>query len=588
MQEQKNLTIALVLSIIVIGVWQMFFVQPKLEETRRQQAEIAKEQAVVRDIEGQAGAEGVVTPAAIKKELMSRKEAVAMVEHPRLPLENPDLIGSINLKGARFDDLLLKNYRKTLQKNSPNVELLSPVRTEDVYLAEFGWLGPKALDLPGRNTVWQADKDRLEAGEVVTLSWENEQGLSFRQIIELDEHTMFTVRMMVSNSTGDDIQLVPYGMVNRAREDQRSIYISHEGMVGYLNERLQEIDYDELQEEEPFTFKGTKGWLGIGDQYWLAALVPDDSRPFDAEAKHYEKDDLHRYQVSFKHEPVTIPAGQTVEVTQRLFAGPKKVVWLDQYQDNYDIPLFDRAVDYGVLYFLTKPIYLTLVYFFNFLGNFGLAILLLTICIRILLFPLANKSFKSMAQMRLIMPDMMELRERYKDDRVKLNQEMLALYKERKVNPASGCLPILLQLPIFFALYKVLYVTIEMRHAPFYGWIRDLSAPDPTNILNLFGLIEWTPPTWLPAVGALPLLFGVTMFLQQKLNPPPTDPTQKLVMQWLPVILVFLFSGFAAGLVLYWTWNNILAIFQQWVITRKLNKEMHQQVRNMSVVKKED
>jgi YidC/Oxa1 family membrane protein insertase len=389
--------------------------------------------------------------------------------------------------------------------------------------------------------------------------------------IAIDSNYMFTVTQRVENAGASDVALHPYGLISRTgTPPTEGFYILHEGLLGVLGGTLREHDYDDLQEVGKIEERSQGGWLGITDKYWLATLIPDQNRPFTAGFRHAMAGQLDKYQTDFLAEPIVVPAGGAAESVDRLFAGAKEVTLLDAYGEQLGLPNFDKAVDFGWFYFLTKPLFYVLHTFYEWLGNFGLAILLLTVCVKLVFFPLANKSYKAMSQMKKLTPEMTKLREKYGDDRQRLNQELMALYKREKVNPAAGCLPILIQIPVFFALYKVLYVTIEMRHAPFYGWIRDLSAADPTNLLNLFGLIPWTPPAIIPAIGIWPILMGVTMWLQQKLNPQPADPIQAKVFMFMPFFFTFLLAPFAAGLVIYWTWNNILSILQQWVIMKRM------------------
>jgi YidC/Oxa1 family membrane protein insertase len=387
--------------------------------------------------------------------------------------------------------------------------------------------------------------------------------------VAVDENYMFTVTQRVENTGGEAVTLHPYALVSRHGTPQTSgFFILHEGPIGVFDNTLREVDYDELREEGVISQATTGGWIGITDKYWLAAVIPDQNDPVEARFVHQRSDNIDIYQTDFTGGAVAIGPGETVESTSRIFAGAKRAQLLDHYAQTYNIAHFDRAIDFGWFYFLTKPLFYFLIYIQRYVGNFGIAILVLTVVIKLLFFPLANKSYKAMSQMRRLQPEMLKLRERFGDDKMRLNQEMMALYKREKVSPASGCLPMLIQIPVFFALYKVLFVTIEMRHAPFFGWINDLSAPDPTSIFNLFGLIPVDLPQFL-IIGAWPLIMGVTMYLQQKLNPQPPDPMQAKIFMMLPVIFTFMLAQFPAGLVIYWTWNNVLSIIQQWVIMRR-------------------
>ncbi|MCW8952734.1 MAG: membrane protein insertase YidC [Rhodospirillales bacterium] len=506
-----------------------------------------------------------VTPATIK--VIDRKAVLAQGD--RVMIRAPRIDGSLLLTGARFDDLTLTNYRETLDKNSKNIALLSPQGSNNAYFAEFGWVG-QDLDLPGPDTVWTANKKVLEAGESVDLTWDNAKGLRFQRTIALDENYMFTITDSVSNAGSDAVTLFPYGLVSRTGTPKtQGFYILHEGPLGVFDGTLSEIDYSDLQEDGKIEKKSVGGWAGITDKYWLAALVPDQKTENQSRFSHYRDNNTDKYQVDYIGGALTAGAGATITNTTHFFAGAKEVALLDSYAEEFGVERFDLAIDFGWFYFLTKPIFYMILFFNHYFGNFGVAILLLTVLIKLILFPLANKSYKAMSRMKKLQPEMKKLQERFGDDKTRMNQELMALYKKEKVNPVSGCLPILVQIPVFFALYKVLFVNIEMRHAPFFGWIQDLSAPDPTTVFNLLGLIPWDPPSFL-MIGIWPLIMGVTMWLQQKLNPQPADPVQAKVMMFLPVLFTFLLATFPAGLVIYWAWNNTLSILQQWVIMRRM------------------
>jgi YidC/Oxa1 family membrane protein insertase len=407
------------------------------------------------------------------------------------------------------------------------------------------------------------------------LTWDNGQGLVFTRILSVDKDYMFTVRDMVRNTGSAPVKLLPYGLISRTGTPSvAGYYILHEGMIGYLGGSLQEVKYSSLNPGSPLPYASHGGWLGFTDKYWLTALVPPQSEEIKARFTHTVDGGVARYQADYLGPEITVAPDGTAESSARFFAGAKEVNLLDAYKES-GIPFFDRAIDFGWFYFLTKPIFLILQFFYNILGNFGLAILLLTLCVKLLFFPLANKSYNAMSKMKLLQPEMQKLRERFPDDKARQQQEMMALYKRVGANPLAGCLPIVIQIPVFFALYKVLFVTIEMRHAPFFGWIHDLSAPDPTSFANLFGLLPFTPPVHLPIlgsilmIGAWPLVMGLTMFLQQKLNPQPVDPIQARMFMLLPVVFTFMLASFPAGLVIYWAWNNLLSIGQQWAIMHR-------------------
>lgn len=562
-----NLILALVLSAIVLFGWYYFYEMPRIDTIRKEQ--LLQERT-----------EATNNPAAIlpntantaKFKEMPRTEALEAA--PRVKISSTHLHGSFSLRGARFDDLTLADYHETTDKNSPEVVLLSPKETNLLYFGNAGWVSSdSSLTLPDENTVWQADGDVIVPGKPLTLSWDNGQGVIFQQVITLDEFYLFTIEQRVINNTGTPVKIASFSMLNRAHtQPNTSAYdMLHEGPLGVANEELFEQGYNALKEEKELTRDWSKGWIGIGDKYWLTAFLPEQGKNYKSRFQFYTADGQDRYQADVLGPIETIAPGETSTTTSHFFAGAKKVKLLDQYGEQLNVPLFDRAVDFGSLYFLTKPLFELLLTLYGLVGNFGIAIILLTLTVRLCLFPLANKSYKSMAQMRLLMPKMQEIRERYEDDKLKMNQEIMALYKKEKVNPASGCLPLLIQLPVFFALYKVLMVTLEMRHAPFFGWIVDLSSRDPSNLFTLFGLIPWDPPGFLH-LGVWPIIMTVTTIAQQKLNPKPADPVQAQVMAWMPYIFLVLFANFPAGLVVYWTFNNFFSVIQQWAITRKFDR----------------
>ncbi len=570
--EQKNLILAIVLSLGILLIFEFFITGPMMEEERaRQEAEAPQ---TPQQDSGSAIVPGV-EPA--DGEILSLDRGEVLKESPRLAISSPRLQGSIALKGGQVDDLTLITYREDLDPSSPNIVLLSPAMTTKPYFANFGWSsGDSGIKVPNAESLWQADRSELTPGGPVTLTWDNGEGLTFERVFDLDEHYMLTVTQSVANSGNAAVTLSPYGLISRTGTPQvLGFYILHEGLLGVFDGTLREIDYDELQEQDRglITESSTGGWLGITDKYWLVALVPDQERTINGRFLHSLSQGTDKYQVDYLYEAATINPGASVAVTSRLFAGAKEVLRLDDYRDRLGIVNFDLAVDFGWFYFLTKPGFYLLHYIAGVVGNFGVAILILTVLIKLAFFPLANKSYVSMAKMRKLQPKMLELRERYGDDKQRLNQEMMGLYKKEGANPMSGCLPILVQIPVFFALYKVLFVTIEMRHAPFFGWIQDLSARDPTSILNGFGLLPWEVPDLgvlnIISLGVWPIVMGVTMYLQQLLNPQPTDPVQAKIFLFMPIVFTFLLATFPAGLVIYWTWNNILSIIQQAVIMKR-------------------
>jgi len=578
--DNRNLIVAIALSLAILLGFQFFFEQPVPERPAQQAGDsVAVPSDTASDVPRPSDApsaapSAVLSPAggpdAVVPVGASRTDALAGV--PRVPISTPRLHGSIALEGGRIDDITLADYHETIEPGSPEIVMLSPPGAPHPYYGEFGWVAADpTVRVPDATTRWSTSALRLTAGAPISLTWDNGAGLIFGKRIAIDANYMFTVEQTVENRTGAPVTLHPYGLVSRAgTPDTEGFFILHEGPVGVLGGALKEYDYDDLQDGGGAQQDSTGGWLGITDKYWLAALVPDQAATFKARFSHTLRNDTDRYQVDYLHAAVVARPGGTVVATNRLFVGAKEVNLLDSYRDNLGIEDFDLAVDFGWFYFLTKPIFYALDWLYGLLGNFGLAILALTVAVKLLFFPLANKSYEAMSKMKLLQPEMQKMRERYGDDRQKMNQELMALYRKEKINPAAGCLPILIQIPVFFALYKVLFVAIEMRHAPFYGWIKDLSAPDPTNMFTLFGLFPWDTPSYLH-MGIWPLIMGATMFLQMKLNPQPADPVQARIFMFMPVIFTVLLATFPAGLVIYWSWNNLLSIAQQWVIMRRAN-----------------
>lgn len=555
----KNLLFALLFATVIMMGWQYFYEAPREAQRKQEQQQ---------------------SLAAKKEHAVAKKAELAdattqAVTGPRIAIQSDRLHGSIALTGARIDTLTLAKYHETMDKGSPEVSLLRPAQDDQAYFVETGVLADAGVRVPDASSQWSADRETLTPTTPVTLRWNNGAGFTFVKTIALDERYMFTINTQVKNATGAPVKLYPYGLISRNYEDiTKHNYIMHEGPLGVANGVLSDVTYENLRDDGATTLDNATGWIGMTDKYWLTALIPSNDLTFDAQFKHSKRRGLDAYQVDLRGNAMEVAAGETAGFDMRLFAGAKEVKLLDKYRAEYTIPLFDRAVDFGSLYFLTKPIFLALNFFHGLIGNFGVAILLLTVCIKLLLFPLASKSYTSMSQMKLLVPQMTELKERYADDKMKMNAAVMELYKKEGVNPMSGCLPILIQIPVFFALYKVLFVTIEMRHAPFYGWIKDLSAPDPTNIFTLFGLIPWNTPSFLH-LGVLPIIMCVTMVAQQKLNPKPTDPVQAAVINWMPYVFLFMFAGFPAGLVIYWAWNNLLSIAQQSYIQARIKKHGH-------------
>ncbi len=585
--EQKNLFLAIALSaLIMIGFqWWSASQRPPEETLTAEQQKAAQTKpgtpstpstpATSTATPGSApsapAAPGMAVPVPGGADSTAQQVEVlrkALAASPRLKIISPRLRGSISLVGARFDDLILNDYRETIEEGSKNISLLLPFGSANPYYADFGWVSADTKT-PDAATVWTVNNQTLAPRSPVSLSWQNTDGVKFIQDISLDDNYMFTVKQRVVNSGSKLVTVFPFGRISRTGTPEiTDFYILHEGLLGVFDGVLKEIDYDEIQESKLIQNKSKGGWIGITDKYWLTALIPDQKTAADNRFSDQLQKNLDNYQVDFRGAAQTIAPGATGETGSRFFAGAKEAQLIIDYRDQLNITRFDLAIDWGWFEFLTKPIFFALAYFNGFLGNMGLSILLLTVLIKLAFFPLANKSYRAMSKMKLLQPEMLKLRERFKDDKARLNQEMMAMYKREKANPASGCLPILPQIPVFFALYKVVFVTIELRHAPFYGWIKDLSAADPLTPINLFGLINWTPPEIL-AIGVWPIIMGVTMFIQQKLNPPPPDPTQAKIFMFLPIMFTFMLARFPAGLVIYWAWNNALSVLQQYVIMRK-------------------
>lgn len=591
MHDQRNIIMAVVLSVLVILGFHYFYERPRMAALQAQ-AELERQAAAERVEDGETtvsrGDVDLPQPDAGRttraNELtdgltLGRNRAEVLAETTdRIRINTNRLHGSINLVGGQLDDLTLGDYYVTVEREE-EVALLSPVGSENPYYANVGWITQnRDVRVPDDDSQWQVvgDNTELDVDAPVTLRWDNGEGLVFERVISLDQDYMFTVEQTVTNNTDAAVTLFPYSLAARRNVPQTAeFFILHEGPLGVFDGTLRELSYGELRDEAAqaggrFTerFDSQGGWIGITDKYWLISLIPQDQTAGITGRITY-RTTRDQYQIDLLHEGRTIEPGSQTQITSHIFAGAKEVQLLDQYARELSIPRFDRAVDFGWFYFLTKPFFYALAFLFNLLGNFGLAILAFTVVIKLIFFPLANKSYKSMSALRKIQPRLLDLREKYKDDKVRLQQEMMKLYKEEGVNPLSGCLPILIQIPVFFALYKVLFVSIEMRHTPFYGWIQDLSVPDPTSLWNLFGLLPFEGPTFL-AIGLWPVLMGITMFLQMRLNPTPPDPIQAKVFMFMPVIFTFLLATFPAGLVIYWTWNNVLSIIQQSVIMHRM------------------
>ncbi len=582
--DQKNLLLAGVLIVAVMMIWQ--FLTPRPDSPVEDPA-INGAASVQFDENGiplptvGSGSVPAVTAAAS----MSRPNALALSE--RVIVDTPAVDGSISLTGARLDDLHLRRYRETIEDDSPEITLLSPSSTAGHTYVELGWTSADAaLSLPNSSTNWtQADPNaELSVETPITLIWSNGEGLAFSRTISIDENYLFTITDSVTNSTSEAVNLHPYGLVARQGEPEgQRFWISYEGPFGYLDGSRRTAGYKHLRDNGAVTHTSTGGWIGITDKYWMTTIAPDPDQEIEAHFSFYERNGAEFFRSDYVMTAQTVEPGGSVELTTRVFAGAKVVSLIDDYADNVGITRFDLTVDWGWFFFLTKPFFLAIDWIFGYTGNFGVAILIFTVLVKLVFFPLANQSYASMSKMRKVQPEMEKIRERYKDDRMQQQQATMELYKREKLNPLAGCLPILIQIPVFFSLYQVLFVTIEMRHAPFFGWIQDLSAPDPTSIFNLFGLLPWSTADMatIPLIGSFmllgiwPLIMGFSMWFQMQLNPPPPDPMQRRIFALMPIFFTFLLAKFAAGLVIYWAWNNTLSILQQWVIMKRMGVEVN-------------
>ena len=571
--DQKNLIFAIALALAILLGWQMLVEQPRQEQAEAELQRI--EEAAGRD-PNTIGIPAVPAPgqtALSAAPAQPRERDDVLVESRRIAIETASYRGSINLTGGRFDDLTLRNYRQTVEAGSENITLLSPRGTANPYFAEFGWLTGNGTVTGGGKTLWSTRQNKLTTEKPLVLTARTDDGLILTRTIAVDAKYMFTVTDSIKNGSNASVNVSSFGRVTRVNTpDTRGFFILHEGPIGVLNEDLHEISYDDLEDEPevPQTFASKGGWLGFTDIYWLTALVPDQDQQLDARFLYDTTGtgaDL--YQTDYRSTATSLAPGESLEKTNRLFAGAKVFKTLEAYRDDLGIDRFELSIDFGWFFFLTKPLLNVIIFAANWLGNFGLAILAVTVLIKLFFFPLANKSYRAMSSMKALQPKMAELREKYADDKQTMQRELMGMYRKEKVNPVSGCLPIVLQIPVFFALYKVLFISIEMRHAPFFGWVRDLSAPDPLNFFTLFGAIPWDPPSFL-ALGIWPVLMGLTMFAQQKLNPAPADPVQAKIFLLMPLIFTFFLANFPVGLVIYWTWNNLLSITQQYIIMRRM------------------
>ena len=564
MDNQKNLLLAVIFSIAVLVGYDFFFA-PKKEL-----------QSNLNDINNDTlpKKQGTESEAPSISEKLSSKSNNSNFNEKRVSFKSQRLEGSINLYGATIDEIILSDYFETINREK-KIKLLQKENSSSPYFLRMGWASTnKSLKLPNKDSLWKSLKN-VNTNGTIQLEWNNNQGITIKREISFDENFMIKIEDTVFNKTGEAVELTNFSYIRRKNHrPANKFFILHEGPLGVFNDTLQEFSYDDIEEQKEIVESSTNGWIGYTDHYWQVAIFPETDEPFKARFKTL-KNSKNSIQIDFINDNIkTLKSGESLSVKSYVFAGAKEVPLIDDYIKNLNVNKLDLSVDFGWFYFLTKPLFYALNYLSVLFSNFGVGIIILTIFIRILLFPLANKSFKSMNSMRLLTPEIKRLRERFKDDKQKMNQEMFALYREKKINPAAGCLPILIQIPIFFALYKVLFVSIEMRHAPFFGWIKDLSAPDPTSIFNLFGLIPFDTPAFL-TIGVWPLLMGLTMYLQQKINPPPPDPVQAKVFMMLPFIFTFLLATFPSGMVVYWTINNILSIGQQYILLEKQKKNLN-------------
>ena len=566
--ESRNLILAIILSVGVLFIWSFFFEAPEQEMLNGEIESGDVSEVNSNELDMEAIDEIERSLGVAENDNIGLDEALSADK--RVKIETNSIVGSINLKGLRIDDIVLKKYNETQEEFSEKIRVLQPIDTYDGYEVTFGWIKNQDanFETPNAESIWKVSNNNatLTSNNEVEFEWSNTTGQTFVTTIGLDEDYLFDITQEVKNNSNEEIIINNASKVTRKQAPSLSgMFILHEGLLGVLQEKLELIDYDDLKDdEETLNFESDNGWVGITDKYWLAALIPDQNKSFKA-IYTYDNGYIAYYR-SLNATKVAAGSGHIVE--SQIFIGAKEAKLIDRYQEDYGIYNFDLAIDWGWFYFLTKPLFNVIYFFSELSGNFGLAIIILTVITRIVFFPLANWSFISMAKMKMLQPEMTRIKELHKDDRAQQQQALMALYKKEKVNPISGCLPILIQIPFFFAIYKMLFVSIEMRHAPFYGWIQDLAAKDPTTIFNLFGLIPWDPPSFM-IIGIWPVLMGLTMYIQQKLNPAPPDPIQARIFMFFPLFITILLAQFAAGLVIYWTTNNVLSIIQQWIINKR-------------------
>ncbi len=566
--DNKNVFVAIALSMSVLLFWNAFFETPK-KDSQNLKTTSQVQQETDSSITPRANQAPSINQPNVEKKI-SREDSIN--KSSRVKIENDNIIGSISLEGGLIDDISFKNHKQKVS-GGKNIEFLHPSQSENGFYVESGWssIGNK-IKVPNRNSKWMVEGNKTLTNKTpITLKWNNNEGLIFKKKIELDEKYLFKISQEIQNNSTKNLEIYPYAQITRNKipDDIQNFYISHEGFIGVFDDELKEDDYDDV-EDNKIVRETNKGWLGITDKYWMTVLVPEKGKNFTSK---------FLYNDSFKanyliNDPVKINSASSGSSNFRLFVAAKEVDTIDTYAEEQNIDKLDLVIDWGWFYFFTKPLFFVIDYLFKLSGNFGIAIVLITLAIRALFFPLANFSFRSMAKMKAVTPEMTRLKELHKDDKVKLQQEMMALYRKEKINPASGCLPVLIQIPFFFAIYKMLFISLEMRHQPFFGWIKDLSAADPTSIFNLFGLIPWDPPSFM-VIGIWPILMGASMWVQQKLNPAPTDPIQAKIFAFFPLFLTIILASFPSGLVVYWTVNNILTIAQQWVINKNTTVKTH-------------
>ncbi len=566
--ESRNLILAIILSVVVLFIWSFFFEAPEQEMLDGEIGSGDVSEVNSNELDMEAIDEIERSLGISENDNIGLDEALSVDK--RVKIETDSIVGSINLKGLKIDDIVLKKYNETQEEFSEKIRVLQPIDTYDGYEVTFGWIKNQDanFETPNTESIWKVSNSSatLTSNNEVEFEWSNTTGQTFVTTIGLDEDYLFDITQEVKNNSNEEIIINNASKITRKQAPSLSgMFILHEGLLGVLQEKLELIDYDDLKDdEETLNFESDNGWVGITDKYWLAALIPDQNKSFKA-IYTYDNGYIAYYR---SLNATKVAAGSDHIVESQIFIGAKEAKLIDRYQEDYGIYNFDLAIDWGWFYFLTKPLFNVIYFFSELSGNFGLAIIILTVITRIVFFPLANWSFISMAKMKMLQPEMTRIKELHKDDRAQQQQALMALYKKEKVNPISGCLPILIQIPFFFAIYKMLFVSIEMRHAPFYGWIQDLASKDPTTIFNAFGLIPWDPPSFL-IIGIWPILMGLTMYIQQKLNPAPPDPIQARIFMFLPLFITILLAQFAAGLVIYWTTNNVLSIIQQWIINKR-------------------